>query len=74
MGGGSDFQPADAKDAALRDAIEATDRRRVHSAAVLGLFLSTLVDQPPREGLILRSRTKDGRTRYRVEPSGGSGG
>jgi hypothetical protein len=75
MGGGSDFPEFSENgcNAALRDAIEAIDRRRVHSAPALGHFLGTLVDQPPREGLALRARVLHGRTLYRVE-RGGVGG
>jgi hypothetical protein len=68
MNGGSEFVPADTHEAALRNAIEEMDRRRVHSAPVLGLFLRTLVDQPLKGlDIIVRSRIVRGSTLYRVE-------
>jgi hypothetical protein len=79
MNGGSDFLPSNADEVALRDAIEATERKRVHSAPALGHFLGALVDQPLANlDLMLRSRTVRGRTLYHVEvgvaASGGDGG
>jgi len=76
MGGGSEFTPTEPGAEALRSAIEQTDRRRVHSAPALGHFLRTLVDQPPREELVLRCRVLRGTSSYAVEgpPGGGDGG
>jgi len=53
---------------ALRDALEAGGgRRRATNVRSLAQYLTALVDQPPREGLALRSRILKGRTLYRVE-------
>ncbi|MFT3917311.1 MAG: hypothetical protein QM704_25465 [Anaeromyxobacteraceae bacterium] len=68
VNGGIDLPPSDTDEAALRDAIEATDRKRVHSAPALGHFLGTLVDQPLANlDLVLRARIVRGRTLYHVE-------
>lgn len=51
---------------ALRDAIEEVDRKKVFSGTALGIFLAQMVDQPPRNGLVLRGETVHGSARYRV--------